>query len=144
MFSTCFILYHYPDTRKDIECNVFLMVFWSLYFLVEIMYRWIYNDFPNFIIPDQRRFVSQTTGNLYIAKVEASDIGNYSCFVSSPTIGKSVFSTPFALVPEIQSKSKCMQLKASTVLSLINNFPNLNRIVRPLEHMSYACTPFPL
>ncbi|XP_058272536.1 contactin 1b isoform X3 [Hemibagrus wyckioides] len=70
----------------------------------EVMYRWIYNDFPNFIIPDQRRFVSQTTGNLYIAKVEASDIGNYSCFVSSPTIGKSVFSTPFALVPEIQKE----------------------------------------
>uniref|UniRef100_A0A8B9L3H4 Contactin 1b n=1 Tax=Astyanax mexicanus TaxID=7994 RepID=A0A8B9L3H4_ASTMX len=66
----------------------------------EVMYRWIYNDFPNFIIPDQRRFVSQTTGNLYIAKVEASDIGNYSCFVSSPTIGKSVFSTPIPLVPQ--------------------------------------------
>uniref|UniRef100_A0A8C1ZUV9 Contactin 1b n=1 Tax=Cyprinus carpio TaxID=7962 RepID=A0A8C1ZUV9_CYPCA len=57
----------------------------------EVMFRWIYNDFPNFIIPDQRRFVSQTTGNMYIAKVEASDVGNYSCFVSSPTIGKSVF-----------------------------------------------------
>uniref|UniRef100_A0A8B9L4K7 Contactin 1b n=1 Tax=Astyanax mexicanus TaxID=7994 RepID=A0A8B9L4K7_ASTMX len=70
----------------------------------EVMYRWIYNDFPNFIIPDQRRFVSQTTGNLYIAKVEASDIGNYSCFVSSPTIGKSVFSTPIPLVPQVESK----------------------------------------
>uniref|UniRef100_A0AAR2KT43 Contactin 1b n=1 Tax=Pygocentrus nattereri TaxID=42514 RepID=A0AAR2KT43_PYGNA len=70
----------------------------------EVMYRWIYNDFPNFIIPDQRRFVSQTTGNLYIAKVEASDVGNYSCFVSSPTIGKSVFSTPIPLVPQIEMK----------------------------------------
>lgn len=82
------------------------MGFLLLAFLLDdVMYRWIYNDFPNFIIPDQRRFVSQTTGNLYIAKVEASDIGNYSCFVSSPTIGKSVFSTPIALVPEIQSES---------------------------------------
>uniref|UniRef100_A0A4W4HMQ1 Contactin 1b n=1 Tax=Electrophorus electricus TaxID=8005 RepID=A0A4W4HMQ1_ELEEL len=68
----------------------------------DVMYRWIYNDFPNFIIPDQRRFVSQTTGNLYIAKVEVSDIGNYSCFVSSPSIGKSVFSTPIPLVPQIE------------------------------------------
>uniref|UniRef100_A0A8B9LAN3 Contactin 1b n=1 Tax=Astyanax mexicanus TaxID=7994 RepID=A0A8B9LAN3_ASTMX len=72
----------------------------------EVMYRWIYNDFPNFIIPDQRRFVSQTTGNLYIAKVEASDIGNYSCFVSSPTIGKSVFSTPIPLVPQVEKEVK--------------------------------------
>ncbi|KAL7867498.1 hypothetical protein SRHO_G00088820 [Serrasalmus rhombeus] len=72
----------------------------------EVMYRWIYNDFPNFIIPDQRRFVSQTTGNLYIAKVEASDVGNYSCFVSSPTIGKSVFSTPIPLVPQIEKEVK--------------------------------------
>jgi len=69
------------------------------------MFRWIYNDFPNFILPDQRRFVSQTTGNLYIAKVEASDVGNYSCFVSSPTIGKSVFSMPIPLIPQIESES---------------------------------------
>ncbi|XP_026866901.2 contactin 1b isoform X2 [Electrophorus electricus] len=72
----------------------------------DVMYRWIYNDFPNFIIPDQRRFVSQTTGNLYIAKVEVSDIGNYSCFVSSPSIGKSVFSTPIPLVPQIEKEVK--------------------------------------
>ncbi|KAI2665439.1 Contactin-1 [Labeo rohita] len=70
----------------------------------EVMFRWIYNDFPNFILPDQRRFVSQTTGNLYIAKVEASDVGNYSCFVSSPTIGKSVFSMPIPLIPQIESE----------------------------------------
>uniref|UniRef100_A0A672SIN3 Contactin-1-like n=1 Tax=Sinocyclocheilus grahami TaxID=75366 RepID=A0A672SIN3_SINGR len=69
----------------------------------EVLFRWIYNDFPNFIIPDQRRFVSQTTGNMYIAKVEASDVGNYSCFVSSPTIGKSVFSMPIPLIPQIES-----------------------------------------
>lgn len=70
----------------------------------EVLFRWIYNDFPNFIIPDQRRFVSQTTGNMYIAKVEASDVGNYSCFVSSPTIGKSVFSMPIPLLPQIESE----------------------------------------
>uniref|UniRef100_A0A673HSV7 Contactin-1a-like n=1 Tax=Sinocyclocheilus rhinocerous TaxID=307959 RepID=A0A673HSV7_9TELE len=72
----------------------------------EVLFRWIYNDFPNFIIPDQRRFVSQTTGNMYIAKVEASDVGNYSCFVSSPTIGKSVFSMPIPLIPQIEKEVK--------------------------------------
>ncbi|TRY67956.1 hypothetical protein DNTS_006117 [Danionella cerebrum] len=72
----------------------------------EVLFRWIYNDFPNFILPDQRRFVSQSTGNLYIAKVEASDVGNYSCFVSSPVIGKSVFSMPIALIPQIEKEEK--------------------------------------
>lgn len=48
---------------------------------------------------DKRRFVSQTNGNLYIANVEASDKGNYSCFVSSPSITKSVFSKFIPLIP---------------------------------------------
>uniref|UniRef100_A0A8D0DK78 Contactin 2 n=1 Tax=Salvator merianae TaxID=96440 RepID=A0A8D0DK78_SALMN len=61
----------------------------------ELKYRWFVNDFPNFISEDRRRFISQTTGNLYIAKTEASDLGNYSCFVTGhiDSIKKSVFST---------------------------------------------------
>ncbi|XP_072853398.2 contactin-2 isoform X2 [Pogona vitticeps] len=60
-----------------------------------IEYRWFVNDFPNFIPTDGRRFISQTTGNLYIAKTEASDLGNYSCFATGhiDSIKKSVFST---------------------------------------------------
>uniref|UniRef100_A0A8C6SVX1 Contactin 1b n=1 Tax=Neogobius melanostomus TaxID=47308 RepID=A0A8C6SVX1_9GOBI len=65
----------------------------------EVTYRWIYNEFPVFLHTDNRRFVSQKTGNLYIAKVEAQDAGNYSCFVSSPVIGKSVFSKFIPLIP---------------------------------------------
>uniref|UniRef100_A0A3B4A4E7 Uncharacterized protein n=1 Tax=Periophthalmus magnuspinnatus TaxID=409849 RepID=A0A3B4A4E7_9GOBI len=65
----------------------------------EVTYRWIYNEFPVFLPTDNRRFVSQKTGNLYIAKVEAQDAGNYSCFVSSPTIGKGVFSKFIPLIP---------------------------------------------
>ncbi|XP_019402115.1 PREDICTED: contactin-2 [Crocodylus porosus] len=59
-----------------------------------LSYRWLLNEFPNFIPGDGRRFVSQTTGNLYIAKTEASDLGNYSCFATSHIdfITKSVFS----------------------------------------------------
>uniref|UniRef100_A0A8C2TXI0 Contactin 2 n=1 Tax=Coturnix japonica TaxID=93934 RepID=A0A8C2TXI0_COTJA len=48
-----------------------------------LSYRWLLNEFPNFIPADGRRFVSQTTGNLYIAKTEASDLGNYSCFATN-------------------------------------------------------------
>ncbi|KAJ8373251.1 hypothetical protein AAFF_G00266980 [Aldrovandia affinis] len=58
----------------------------------DLSFRWMLNEFPIFIPLDKRRFVSQKTGNLYISKVEAEDSGNYSCFVSSPSIAKSVFS----------------------------------------------------
>ncbi|KAH0618871.1 hypothetical protein JD844_018394 [Phrynosoma platyrhinos] len=60
-----------------------------------IEYRWFVNDFPNFIPTDGRRFISQTTGNLYIAKTEASDLGNYSCLATGHinSFTKSVFST---------------------------------------------------
>lgn len=59
-----------------------------------LSYRWLLNEFPNFIPADGRRFISQATGNLYIAKTEASDTGNYSCFATSHMdfITKSVFS----------------------------------------------------
>lgn len=56
---------------------------------------------------DKRRFVSQTNGNLYIANVEASDKGNYSCFVSSPSITKSVFSKFIPLIPLPERKYIC-------------------------------------
>ncbi|NXL87706.1 CNTN1 protein, partial [Alectura lathami] len=65
-----------------------------------LSYRWLLNEFPVFITLDKRRFVSQTNGNLYIANVEASDKGNYSCFVSSPSITKSVFSKFIPLIPQ--------------------------------------------
>ncbi|KAK7891436.1 hypothetical protein WMY93_023399 [Mugilogobius chulae] len=66
---------------------------------VELSFRWIFNEFPTFIPPDKRRFVSQITGNLYISKVDSSDTGNYSCMASSPSISKSVFSNYIPLVP---------------------------------------------
>lgn len=70
--------------------------------LDDLTFRWMLNEFPIFIPLDKRRFVSQTTGNLYIAKVEASDSGNYSCFVSSLSIAKSVFSKFIPLVPQTE------------------------------------------
>lgn len=75
---------------------LFMLVFGSA---EEVTYRWIFNEFPVFLNTDHRRFVSQKTGNLYISKVEAQDAGNYSCFVSSPMIGRSVFSKFIPLIP---------------------------------------------
>lgn len=75
-----------------------------------VTYRWIYNELPVFLIPDRRRFVSQRTGNLYIAKVEAQDAGNYSCYVSSPITGKSVFSKFIPLIPLPPDEGHCCVL----------------------------------
>ncbi|XP_035258167.1 contactin 1b isoform X2 [Anguilla anguilla] len=72
----------------------------------DLTFRWILNELPYFILPDKRRFVSQRTGNLYISKVELSDSGNYSCFVSSPSIAKSVYSQFIPLVPSPESPAR--------------------------------------
>ncbi|XP_029429716.1 contactin-2 isoform X2 [Rhinatrema bivittatum] len=61
-----------------------------------LSYRWFLNEFPNFIAADRRRFISQVTGNLYVARTELKDQGTYSCFATSHIdfAMKSVFSTP--------------------------------------------------
>ncbi|KAI4576700.1 hypothetical protein MJT46_002535 [Ovis ammon polii x Ovis aries] len=103
MVLLCDPPYHFPDTRikslpkseaKFKKCAIFRVVTTD-----DLSYRWLLNEFPVFITMDKRRFVSQTNGNLYIANVEASDKGNYSCFVSSPSITKSVFSKFIPLIP---------------------------------------------
>lgn len=62
--------------------------------------------------------MSQTNGNLYIANVEASDKGNYSCFVSSPSITKSVFSKFIPLIPQSDREYLLEILCACNVLTV--------------------------
>ncbi|XP_064821899.1 contactin-2-like [Oncorhynchus masou masou] len=48
-----------------------------------LSYRWFVNDFPNFVKPEGGRwFVSQVTGNLYLAKAEPNDTASYFCFTT--------------------------------------------------------------
>ncbi|NXX29469.1 CNTN4 protein, partial [Nicator chloris] len=64
----------------------------------ELTYAWIFNEYPTFVHQDSRRFVSQETGNLYIAKVEASDVGNYTCVVTNTVTNSKVLGPPTPLV----------------------------------------------
>ncbi|XP_039971387.1 contactin-3 [Xiphias gladius] len=64
----------------------------------ELAFAWIFNEYPYFVKQDSRRFVSQETGSLYIAKVEPSDVGNYTCVVNNTVTREKVLSSPTPLV----------------------------------------------
>ncbi|XP_069499625.1 contactin-4-like isoform X2 [Ambystoma mexicanum] len=64
----------------------------------ELTYAWIFNEYPPFVQQDNRRFVSQETGNLYIAKVERSDVGNYTCVVTNTVTNTRVLGPPTPLI----------------------------------------------
>ncbi|KAL7864590.1 hypothetical protein AOLI_G00160100 [Acnodon oligacanthus] len=64
----------------------------------ELTFSWIFNEYPSFVKQDTRRFVSQKTGNLYIAKVEPSDVGNYTCVVTNMVTKSRVQGPPTSLI----------------------------------------------
>uniref|UniRef100_A0A671KYQ7 Contactin-3-like n=1 Tax=Sinocyclocheilus anshuiensis TaxID=1608454 RepID=A0A671KYQ7_9TELE len=67
----------------------------------DLSFAWVFNEYPYFVQQDNRRFVSQETGNLYIAKVEPSDVGNYTCVVANRITKGKVLSSPTPL-PKIE------------------------------------------
>ncbi|NXC39900.1 CNTN6 protein, partial [Penelope pileata] len=62
-----------------------------------LSYAWIFNNNTLYLQEDSRRFVSQETGNLYIAKVEPWDVGNYTCVVTNSKAEQSVQGPPTPL-----------------------------------------------
>ncbi|KAM9759171.1 contactin-2 isoform 1-T4 [Menidia menidia] len=81
-----------------------------------LSYRWILNEFPNFIRKDDGRwFVSQVTGNLYVAKAEPNDTGNYFCFttINLEISTKSTFSKPVPLtvLPDANPRKSTPSIK---------------------------------
>uniref|UniRef100_A0A8C8G7L2 Contactin 4 n=1 Tax=Oncorhynchus tshawytscha TaxID=74940 RepID=A0A8C8G7L2_ONCTS len=64
----------------------------------DLTFSWIFNEYPSFVKQDTRRFISQETGNLYIAKVEPSDVGNYTCVVTNTVTKTRVQGPPTPLV----------------------------------------------
>ncbi|XP_057194880.1 contactin-4 isoform X2 [Triplophysa rosa] len=63
-----------------------------------LTFSWIFNEYPSFVKQDSRRFVSQETGNLYIAKVAPSDVGNYTCVVTNTVTKTRVQGPPTPLI----------------------------------------------
>lgn len=59
---------------------------------------------------DSRRFVSQETGNLYIAKVEPSDVGNYTCVVTNTVTKTRVQGPPTPLILRTDGEDACQCL----------------------------------
>uniref|UniRef100_A0A4W3HDB8 Contactin 4 n=1 Tax=Callorhinchus milii TaxID=7868 RepID=A0A4W3HDB8_CALMI len=72
---------------------------------LEMKYNWIFNELPTYVEQDNRRFVSQETGNLYISKVETSDVGSYICMIESTVTNRRVLSPPTPLV--LRTDGKC-------------------------------------
>uniref|UniRef100_A0A8C5EC44 Contactin 2 n=1 Tax=Gouania willdenowi TaxID=441366 RepID=A0A8C5EC44_GOUWI len=81
-----------------------------------LSYRWLINEFPNFIRKDDGRwFVSQVTGNLHVAKVEPNDTGNYFCFttIHMDISTKSTFSkaNQLTVLPDANSRLSAPSIK---------------------------------
>ncbi|CAB1314722.1 unnamed protein product, partial [Coregonus sp. 'balchen'] len=84
------------QTHYCVWCIVFTTVIFLS--LLELTFAWIFNEYPYFVQQDSRRFISQETGSLYIAKVEPSDVGNYTCVVNNSITKGKVLSSPTPLV----------------------------------------------
>ncbi|XP_027599686.1 contactin-6 isoform X2 [Pipra filicauda] len=62
-----------------------------------LSYTWMFNNDTLDLGEDGRRFVSQETGNLYLAKVEPWDVGNYTCVVTNREAQQSARGPPTPL-----------------------------------------------
>jgi hypothetical protein len=85
--------FHSGYSKVPVPKDMFVMM---IILLSELSYAWIFNEYPSY--QDNRRFVSQETGNLYIAKVEKSDVGNYTCVVTNTVTNHKVLGPPTPLI----------------------------------------------
>uniref|UniRef100_A0AAQ5Z4P4 Contactin 2 n=1 Tax=Amphiprion ocellaris TaxID=80972 RepID=A0AAQ5Z4P4_AMPOC len=88
-----------------------------------LSYRWLINEFPNFIRKDDGRwFVSQVTGNLYVAKAEPNDTGNYFCFttINMDISTKSTFSkaNQLTVLPDASPRKSTPSIKVLSQITL--------------------------
>lgn len=82
------------------------LIFQISFIWTDLIFSWIFNEYPTFVKQDTRRFISQETGNLYIAKVEPSDVGNYTCVVTNTVTKTRVEGPPTPLVLRSDGESQ--------------------------------------
>lgn len=73
---------------------------------------------------DNRRFVSQETGNLYIAKVETSDVGNYTCVVTNTVTNNKVLGPPTPLILRNDGKISGLVFFEAIITQILRNSLN--------------------
>uniref|UniRef100_A0A8C1C148 Contactin 2 n=1 Tax=Cyprinus carpio carpio TaxID=630221 RepID=A0A8C1C148_CYPCA len=86
-----------------------------------LSYRWFINEFPNFIQPEAGRwFVSQVTGNLYLANAKANDTGNYFCFttINMDISTKSIFSKAVQLTVYPDAQPEWLQVMSDSEVEI--------------------------
>lgn len=89
-------------------------------FVLELTFAWMFNEYPYSVQQDSRRFISQETGSLYIAKVEPSDVGNYTCVVNNTVTKEKVLSSPTPLVLRSDGKKTTKILLVLTFIFKCN------------------------
>lgn len=106
-------------------------IFVHLFFFssTALTFSWIFNEYPSFVKQDSRRFVSQETGNLYIAKVEPSDVGNYTCVVTNTVTKTHVHGPPTPLILRTDGESLTNCIMSELFYYLILVLLQLNCIV---------------
>ncbi|KAB0363317.1 hypothetical protein FD754_007473 [Muntiacus muntjak] len=104
------------DFGRQLAVSTTIITTCKSYLYVHLSYAWTFNDNPLYVQEDNRRFVSQETGNLYIAKVEPSDVGNYTCFITNKEAQKSVQGPPTPLVQRTDVKYS----KSQAILEIPN------------------------
>lgn len=94
----------------------------------DLVFSWIFNEYPTFVKQDTRRFISQETGNLYIAKVEPSDVGNYTCVVTNTVTKTRVQGPPTPLV--LRSDGEAINMWGQVALLEFRNSFDCSFILR--------------
>lgn len=93
----CFYNARNADIDTKLHAAFFFLIRMFSVTSSEIIYSWVFNEFPSFVAEDSRRFISQETGNLYISKVQPSDVGSYICLVKNTATNARVLSPPTPL-----------------------------------------------
>lgn len=123
MSLKCRVL-HSDDCTGRMECQMIKMIH-NIFSSLALSYRWLINEFPNFIRKDDGRwFVSQVTGNLYVAKAELNDTANFFCFttINMEISTKSTFSkaNQLTVLPDGMKALQFLTFLVAALFRLLN------------------------